>query len=85
MKAIKNFFEKRRLLKEINSTFTVLIPKVPNAATQDQFRPISLCNFLYKVITKILANRLKQVIPSLVRPTQTTFIKNGSIGENKRC
>lgn len=45
-----------------NHTNIVLIPKVPNPSSMVQFRPISLCNVLYKVIAKMLANRVRKII-----------------------
>lgn len=76
---VKDFFHSGRMLKEVNSTHIVLIPKVNNAKTLDQYRPITLCNFVYKVITKILANRIKHVISNLTSPPQTAFLKDRSI------
>ncbi|XP_028081678.1 uncharacterized protein LOC114283052 [Camellia sinensis] len=66
--AVKSFFRGGFLLKEMNHTNLVLIPKVPAPETLSQFRPISLCNFNIKVITKILANRLKGVLSEVVSP-----------------
>ncbi|XP_077228478.1 uncharacterized protein LOC143861435 [Tasmannia lanceolata] len=71
-----------KILKEINNTFISLIPKVPDAASPSKFQPISLCNFIYKTITKILAQRLKSVINKLVNPAQSAFIRGRQIQDN---
>ena len=49
----------RTILKALNTSFIALIPKQDNAQTQEKYRPISLCNFIYKIISKVVANRLK--------------------------
>lgn len=51
-----------RLEAAITSTFIALIPKVDNPSTFEEFHPISLCNYLYKRISKIIANRLKPIL-----------------------
>nr|GEX20209.1 RNA-directed DNA polymerase, eukaryota [Tanacetum cinerariifolium] len=62
-----------------NASFIALIPKVTDAKFVTDFRPISLIGCVYKVITKILANRLSLVISDLVSNTQFAFIKNRQI------
>jgi hypothetical protein len=47
-----------------------------------QFRPISLCNVTYKIITKTMVNRLKKIIPQVVSPYQTEFVPRRNITEN---
>lgn len=54
------------LLPSLNSTFMALIPKEEITRTPDKFRPISLCNVIYKVITKVISNRLKPFLPMLI-------------------
>ena len=47
------------MLKELNKAKIVLIPKVKEPKTVTQYKPISLCNFMYKVISKVMVNRIK--------------------------
>ena len=70
------------LLSKMNHTFITLIPKCPNPTTIHQYHPISLCNISYKIISKILANRLKSFLPDLITPWQTASIPGRNIQEN---
>ena len=61
--AVLDFLNNGNMLPDIKHTNIVLIPKVKNPERMSEFRPISLCNVIYKIISKVLANRLKQVLP----------------------
>ena len=82
VKAILSFFQFGRILRELNHTSVSLIPKVQNPASLNEYRPISCCKVLYKVISKILANRLKGVLPSLIDPSQAAFVPGRHLSDN---
>ncbi|XP_074299908.1 uncharacterized protein LOC141631086 [Silene latifolia] len=72
--AILRFLNSGVMLKEWNNTLIVLIPKVDKPELISQYRPISLCNVVYCLASKCLANRLKLVIPSLISDSQQAFV-----------
>ncbi|GJV35623.1 RNA-directed DNA polymerase, eukaryota [Tanacetum coccineum] len=76
---VKYFFITGTFPKGCNSSFIMLIPKVSNATLVIDFRPISLIGCQYKIIGKILANRLSMVIDSCISPEQSAFIKGRNI------
>ncbi|KAJ9536537.1 hypothetical protein OSB04_un000289 [Centaurea solstitialis] len=80
--AVHNFFYSGKLLKELNHTLLCFIPKVPNASRVTDFRPISCCNVLYKVISKIIAERMKPFLSQLIGPDQSAFIPGRRISDN---
>nr|GEV66535.1 RNA-directed DNA polymerase, eukaryota, reverse transcriptase zinc-binding domain protein [Tanacetum cinerariifolium] len=77
--AVMKFFSSCTFPKGCNSSFIALIPKTQNEKTVKDFRPISLIRSLYKIIAKILANRLSYVIPDLISDVQSAFISNRQI------
>ncbi|OMO50989.1 reverse transcriptase [Corchorus capsularis] len=82
IKAVRGFFESGNMLKEINTTNLVVIPKVKKPDEVGQFRPIGCCNFIYKVISKVLVNRLKPFMDDLITPNQSAFIAGRQIQDN---
>ncbi|GJQ89092.1 RNA-directed DNA polymerase, eukaryota [Tanacetum coccineum] len=77
--AIEWFFEHCMFARGCNSSFIALIPKTQDPKFVSDFRPISLIGSLYKVVTKILANRLSLVISDLISDVQTAFLPNRQI------
>lgn len=67
---------------DINKTNLVLIPKKKSPSSPLDSRPISLCNVVYNILSKVLVNRLKYVMPSLVSDTQKAFVHDRSIFDN---
>eukprot|EP00253_Pinus_taeda_P030593 PITA_30593 len=63
------------ILKSLNSTFLALIPKVEEAKTPDKFRPIALCNVIYKIISKVIASRLKTILPGIISEEQSSYVE----------
>lgn len=70
------------MLSKINYTFVTLIPKQSNPREMSHFRPISLCNVIYKISSKVLTNRLKLVLPSLISHHQGAFVPGCMISDN---
>ncbi|XP_071694886.1 uncharacterized protein [Rutidosis leptorrhynchoides] len=80
--AVKEFFETGRSLKESNATLIALIPKTKTPLKVSDFRPIACCNVLYKCISKVITNRLKEGLDRVVSCNQSAFIPRRSIHDN---
>ncbi|XP_074351785.1 uncharacterized protein LOC141690929 [Apium graveolens] len=79
---VKNLFRDGKLNYELNATNIVLIPKKKNPATVRDLRPISLCNVLMKIITKVIANRMKSILDSVISLNQSAFMQGRLITDN---
>ena len=67
---------------DLNTTFIALISKIKEPKKVSDFRPISLCNVVYKLIAKVLVNRLKLVLPYIVSDSQSAFLSGHLIIDN---
>ena len=74
-KAVLSCLNSWRILKSINHTFITLIPKIKSPKRVTEFRPISLCNVIYKLISKVLANRLKIILPQIVSDSRVPLFQ----------
>lgn len=81
-RAVLHFFSSGILPPSLNRTAITLIPKTPNPESLDQYRPISLCNYAYKIFSKVLANRLKPLLPMLITEEQSAFVAGRQIQDN---
>lgn len=82
MAAVRKFFADCAMPDEVNNTSIVLIPKVKQPENLKEFRPISLCNVIYKVISKCLVNRLRPLLSDIISSTQSAFIPERMITDN---
>jgi hypothetical protein len=65
--------------RSLNATFLALIPKKVEAVEMKDFRPISLIGGIYKILAKLLANRLRLVLPTIISPSQNAFVQGCQI------
>lgn len=80
--AIKYCFRQSSIPCCVNTTRIALVPKVENPACMDDYRPISCCNVMYKCISKVIASRLKIILPDVIGPSQSAFIPGRQISDN---
>ncbi|KAK3197898.1 hypothetical protein Dsin_021313 [Dipteronia sinensis] len=79
MRFIKEFHGDSSNIKDLNRTFIALIPKTGKPNSMKDFRPISLVGLMYKMLAKVLANRMKKVMESIIEDTQMAFVKTQQI------
>jgi hypothetical protein len=80
--SIEQFFKNHNLQRNHNHSFLALVPKMSVSHTAHQFRPISLCNIIYKIISKILANKLKSFLPKIISLLQSALVPKMNIQNN---
>jgi len=79
MAALSLFHKTGSIPKGRNAFFIALVPKVRDPSELEQYRPISLVGALYKIISKVLASRMKKVLPSIINESQSAFVKGRGI------
>lgn len=81
-KGVLYFFNSKKLPKIVNASAITLVPKKQPANHLSEYRPIACCNVLYKCISKMIALRLKHVIPDIISASQSAFVPQRLIGDN---
>ena len=68
--------------ESLNTNFITLIPKIKHPKKASDFRPISLCNIIYKLISKVMVNRLKKFLAQAIPKSQSAFLSRRLISDN---
>lgn len=74
MQLMEEFHDKGRIVKGLNFSFIVLIPKKERSLTLEEYRPISLIGSIYKIIAKTLARRLSKVLDGVISENKSAFV-----------
>ncbi|XP_048599541.1 uncharacterized protein LOC125579747 [Brassica napus] len=80
--SIQRLFLTGYMSSAVNSTILTMVPKHPGASAVGDYMPISCCSTLYKAVSKILVSKLKPLLPDLILPNQTAFVKGRLLVEN---
>ncbi|KAL0322018.1 UNVERIFIED_CONTAM: Retrovirus-related Pol polyprotein from type-2 retrotransposable element R2DM [Sesamum calycinum] len=81
-RAVMDFFRSGRMLRQLNHTIIALVPKSEHSLSVADYRPISCCNVIYKVIIKIIADRLSPALEQLIDSSQAAFVGGRNITDN---
>ena len=82
IKMVQDFFNSDYFDPQLNETNICLIPKTERSRDMTNFRPISLCNVCYKIISKILCQRLQRYLPNIISETQSAIVAGRTIADN---
>ncbi|CAN0884349.1 Transposon TX1 uncharacterized 149 kDa protein [Linum grandiflorum] len=82
IQACQQWLRQGSIPRDIQSTTIVLLPKIPHPTNMKELRPISLCNVLYRLVAKVLANRLRRILPQVIDDEQSAFVRGRSIFDN---
>ncbi|KAL0314993.1 UNVERIFIED_CONTAM: hypothetical protein Scaly_2556600 [Sesamum calycinum] len=81
-RAVMDFFRSGRMLRQLNHTIIALVPKSEHSLSVANYRPMSCCNVIYKVITKIIADCLSPALEQLIDSSQAAFVRGRNITDN---
>ena len=81
-KTILDFLNNGVAPHKFNETHIVLIPKIKEPKCVTDYRPISLCNVVFRISSKVIANGLKKILPSIISDTQSAFVHGRLITDN---
>eukprot|EP00253_Pinus_taeda_P023191 PITA_23191 len=76
---VEEFRNMRWMYPGLNATFMALIPKSEESNSPDKYRPIALCNIIYKIVSKVVALRLKPMLPFIISPEQSGYVEGRQI------
>ena len=79
---VQNCFIKGEFPAHLNKSLITLIPKIENPETINQFRPITLCNVIYKIVTKVIDQRIRPVLDRIIGPFQSSFMPVRQTSDN---
>ncbi|KAK9932944.1 hypothetical protein M0R45_020163 [Rubus argutus] len=80
--AVIHFLTTKSMPHDLNFTHVVLIPKIKEPQDMSHLCPIVLCNVIYKIASKVLANRLKVFLPQIIAPEHSAFVPDRLISDN---